>query len=234
MKILKVYFKDFLSLFFPELCAGCSVNLVKNEQSLCVSCVFQLPRTNFQLGPDNPVARELWGRFPFVSAGSFVFFQKGSRVQRIIHKLKYSGRHDSGFKMGQLYGADLKQAGKTEDIDLIIPVPIHPRKRRQRGYNQSEYIAKGLSQMLKIPVSTNHLIKRTYTVSQTKKSRIERHDNLQQTFWLENGHELQGKHVLLVDDVLTTGATLEACANALLQTEQIRISIASIAFTRTA
>lgn len=229
MKSVREYFQDFIALFFPELCAACGINLIKNESSLCTTCIFQLPRTHFQLGAENPLAHELWGRFPFIHAGAFVYFRKGNNVQHIIHQLKYNGRHDSGFRMGELYGLDLKHAQQGWDVDLIIPVPIHPNKKDQRGYNQSECIALGLSSVLRIPVSTNHLIKRTHTSSQTKKSRLERQQNLKESFIVQNGAELKGKHLLLIDDVLTTGATLEACAKALTKLDQVHISIASIA-----
>jgi ComF family protein len=225
MKTIYHYFQDFVALFFPELCVGCGMSLLTNEQSLCTSCIFHLPRTNFHLDPDNLVARAFWGRIPFVYAGAFVYFQKGGKVQNMMHQLKYNNKCESGFRMGELYGYDLKHVEQWQDIDLIIPVPLHPKKKRLRGYNQSEYIAQGLASVLHIPVSTTHLVKEVHTSSQTKKSRFARYENLAAAFSVQNSVEIEGKHILLTDDVITTGATLETCAKALLEVKDLRIRV---------
>ena len=148
MKAIYSYLQDFFALFFPEPCVSCSTSLLKNERSLCTSCIFHLPRTNFHLASDNPAARTFWGRFPFIHAGAFVYFQKGTKVQRIVHQLKYNNKSESGFRMGELYGQDIKDKQQSQNIDLIIPVPLHPKRKRQRGYNQSEHIALGLASVL--------------------------------------------------------------------------------------
>ena len=232
MQAIYSYFKDFVALFFPELCVGCGTSLLKNEHSLCTSCIFHLPRTHFHLDPDNSAARTFWGRFPFVHADAFVYFQKGNKVQRIIHQLKYNNKSENGFRMGELYGHEIQHVPQWQDLDIIIPVPLHAKKKRQRGYNQSECIASGLASVLNIPVSTTHLLKKVQTSSQTQKTRFERYESQKEAFLIQNSTEIERKHILLIDDVITTGATLEACATALLEVKDVRISIAGIAFAK--
>lgn len=230
MKTIYSYFQDFLALFFPELCAACGKNLFKNEQVICTNCIYHLPLTNFHSDPENRVARQLWGRFPFVQAGSFVYFQKGNKVQNIIHQLKYNNRPEAGFRMGQLYAYELSRSVKWQKPDLIIPVPLHPSKLKKRHYNQSEYIANGMATVLNIPTISNNLLRIENTETQTHKSRFARYENLKGAFIIQETGILNDKHILLVDDVMTTGATLEACSLELLHIEGLRISIATIAF----
>lgn len=230
MNLLRSYFDDFVGLFFPELCAACAKNLFKNEDVICTSCIYHLPYTQHHLDPDNLVARQLWGRFEFDSAGSFVYFRKGNKVQHLMHQLKYAGRAEAGHRMGRLYGAELKRSGVWSVPDAIIPVPLHPAKQRKRGYNQSAGIAEGMAEALGIPVIHDHLYRAENTKTQTRKTRYDRYENLRDAFRVRNAEDLQDKHLLLVDDVITTGATLEACALVLLEIENVRISIATLAF----
>lgn len=232
MKIPYHYFQDFINLFFPELCVACQGSLLNHEYSLCTHCLFDLPRTNFHTDPQNPLFRKLWGHFPFKSAAAFIYFHKGSKVQNIIHQLKYNNKAECGFRMGELYGYDLKLAEQWQGIDLIIPVPLHPKKERLRGYNQSEHIAYGLGSTMNIPISTTCLKRKVNTESQTQKSRFNRYKNLRDAFKIQNSDELTNKHVLLVDDVTTTGATLEACALALLENKNVQISIVCMAYAQ--
>lgn len=230
MNIARSYLQDFWGLFFPELCTACGKNLFKNEQIICTSCIYHLPYTNFHLDNENRVARQLWGRFQFVQAVSYLYFQKGGKVQSIMHQLKYNNSPQTGFRIGELYGYDLKRSASWQEPDLIIPVPLHSKKQKKRGYNQSEHIANGLASVLNIPVILNNLQRSADTSTQTRKSRFARYENLKQAFISSNPKALNQKHILLVDDVITTGATLEACSLALLQIEGVRISIATIAF----
>ena len=232
IKTVYHYFQDFVALFFPDLCAGCQSSLVKHETALCIQCIYHLPRTNFHLDPQNPIARTFWGRFPFTYAGAFTFFQKGNKVQHIMHQLKYNSNTASGFKMGELYGYELTRTNQWQNLDLIIPIPLHPKKLRQRGYNQSLYIAQGLASVLDIPVSVTALERKRHTSTQTKKSRYDRYENLKDAFEIKNSCEVVGKHILLIDDVITTGATLEACATTLLKLESVQISVASIGYVQ--
>ncbi|MBC7744915.1 MAG: ComF family protein [Flavobacterium sp.] len=224
------YFYDFIGLFFPELCAACGKNLYKNEDIICTNCIYHLPYTMHHKDPENRVARQLWGRFPFKQAGSYVYFKKGNKVQHIMHQLKYNNRPETGTKMGKLYGSELEQSSVWTIPDVVIPVPLHPKKRKLRGYNQSECIAKGMSDALNIPVVLNNLCKATNTETQTLKSRFSRYENLKEAFFVREPLQLENKHLLLVDDVITTGATLEACCLELLKIKNVSISIATIAF----
>ncbi len=231
MNLLSDILSDFLALFFPELCAACGTNLFKNEKVICTKCIYDLPVTNFHNDPENKLAKQLWGRFPFRQAASFVYFRKGSGVQNIIHQLKYNHRPEAGFRMGELYGSVLQRSESWVQPDVIIPIPLHPLKLRKRKYNQSEYIANGIGETLLIPINTQSLIRLENTETQTSKSRFDRYENLSGAFMCVNPKLLERKHVLLVDDVATTGATLEACALLLLEIKELEISVATLAFT---
>lgn len=197
---------------------------------ICTSCIYHLPRTNFHRDPENVLAKQFRGRVRIGQAIAFVHFQKGNRVQRIMHSLKYRGRSDVAMRMGQIYGQELLGSEQWMRPELILPVPLHPSRQRARGYNQSEEIAKGLSEVLNIPFETGVLIRTTNTLSQTKKSRFERYENLVNSFKLKDPGVLGGKHILLVDDVVTTGATLEACCEAMKEVEELKISLGALAY----
>jgi len=220
---------DFISLLFPRICAACGNSLWKQEETVCLSCEFHLPRTNFHLSLENPVSRLFWGRVNLESAAAYVYFNKGNRVQRLIHQLKYKGRKDIGIYLGRQYGQYLKYSPFFQTAQLIVPVPLHIRKLMQRGYNQSEQIAIGLGESMKIPVDPDAICRRKETETQTKKSRFRRWQNVAEVFEVKDPGSLETKHVLLVDDVITTGATLESCIRALSPIHGIRISVATIA-----
>jgi ComF family protein len=172
-----------------------------------------------------------WGRIPVRNISSFIYFAKGSRYQHILHELKYNGQKNIGTEMGRMFGNELKDTGFS-CADLILPVPLHHTRQRKRGYNQSELIARGMSDILHIPVLTSLIIRTMDTLSQTRKSRFERWENVHSVFRCNNPEAIRNKHVLLVDDVITTGATLEACADCILSIEGITVSIASLAFAK--
>lgn len=230
MNALATYAQDFFSLFFPEVCSGCGKSLFKNESVICTDCIYNLPYTNFHLDNTNRVARQLWGRIPFELSCAYVYFHKGSRVQNLMHNLKYNNKPEIAFKLGELYGTQLAENPTIQHISSIMPVPLHPARQRKRGYNQSEYFAKGLSQALKKPVNLA-LQRDIFTETQTKKSRFVRYENMRDVFLINNTEQLENQHILLVDDVITTGATLEACALELLKIKGLKVSIATIAFT---
>lgn len=231
MNVVYRYLSDFFSLFYPQLCGACGTNLVSNESVICSSCCYHLPETNFHLYADNRVAKQFWGRVPFLSCSAYLYFSKGSRVQRLMHQLKYNNKPEVGVKLGQMYGNQLKKNFTGALPDLLIPVPLHPAKQKKRGYNQSESFAQGLSASLGIPVDNKILQRSHFTETQTKKSRFNRYENMRDVFTVKDASVLEGKHVLLVDDIITTGATVESCANALLKVNSLTISIAAIAFT---
>ena len=230
MKALLQYAEDFFSLFFPQLCSGCGKNLFKNETVICTACIYNLPYTDFHLDTENAVVKQLWGRIPVTAAYAFVHFNKGSRVQNLMHQLKYNHKPEVAFKLGEMYGLKIKDSEAAKSLELIIPVPLHPAKQKKRGYNQSEFFAKGLSHSLGIPVGL-HLYRKVFTDTQTKKSRFVRYENMKEVFALRKHSDIENKHILLVDDVITTGATIEACAQELLKANGTKVSIATIAFT---
>lgn len=221
---------DFISLIFPHVCASCGKSLYKNEHSICTYCAYHLPKTNFHLDNENPIAKIFWGRINIHSAGACYGFNKGGKVQHLIHQLKYKGKKDVGITIGKWYGLDLKQNPDFNTVNVIIPVPLHPRKEKKRGYNQSSFFAEGLAFSMNAEVDLKTLFRAKESETQTKKSRFNRWKNVESIFQLRNTTALQGKHILLVDDVITTGATLEACAQTLFQIPDIKVSVATIAY----
>lgn len=215
-------------LFYPRLCEGCSKPLLHQERVLCLVCAQQLPETGYHHIPDNETALRFAGRIPFQYASSFAYFTGDGLLQHLVHGLKYSGKKEIGTYLGNTFAHRLLPAGWVHGIDLIIPIPLHPAKKAARGYNQSMLIAEGLGSILKIPASDGLLRRVRQTESQTRKTRIERVNNMSGAFTVPDDTKLRGRHVLLCDDVLTTGATLEACALALLQVKDVKISIATI------
>ncbi len=230
MKKILDYFNDLFCLFFPELCAACGRNLYRNEKIICTNCLYHLPYTNFHRDPQNKMARQLWGRFPFEQAIAFVYFRKGNRVQNLMHQLKYNNRPEVGIRMGELYAWQLMRSDGWKKAELIIPIPLHPLKRKKRGYNQSEQISRGMSSVLNLPLSTQNLVRIENTETQTRKSRYARYENLKDAFMIKDASELVQKHIILVDDVMTTGATVEACSIELLKIEGLKVSICTIAY----
>src|ERR1043165_6304060 len=205
-------------LLFPRLCEGCRQPLILQEDTLCMSCTFQLPQTEFYDKPDNEAAIRIAGRIPYQHATAFAYFTTDGLLQHLLHRLKYSGRKSIGIFLGRQAGYALKPLPWIASVDAIVPVPLHPRKESTRGYNQSELIARGMSEVLGISTPEHTLVRVRNTVSQTKtRSREERVTNMKDAFAVHSKAMLADKHVLLVDDVLTTGATLESASQALMQ-----------------
>lgn len=218
-----------LNLFFPRVCAACGETLLKDEQTVCLKCRYTLPRTGYELNPNNPVAQSFYGRVPFHAVTSCFFFAKSGKVQHLIHQLKYKGNKEAGFFLGQQIGESIKEAPLFQGIDYLIPVPLHPKREKQRGYNQSLMIAQGIHETTRIAIGDKYLVRVVYTDTQTHKSAEERFKNVKDIFEVQYAEELEGKHVLLIDDVLTTGATLESCAHQLESIPGIKISVATAA-----
>ena len=221
--------RDIFQLLFPLKCPACGKSLFPSEKSICTRCLYYLPRTQYHLTKNNPVARLFWGRVKLTSASSFLRFSPNGRVQRLIHHIKYGKGIESAAMLGELYGKDLSLSNSFNLIDLIIPVPLHPRKEKKRGFNQSQIFAQGIAKSLGKPLDSSLVIRSNDTETQTKKSRIARWFNVGDAFRVEKELQLMGKHVLLVDDMVTTGATLEACANKILSVPGTSVSIATIA-----
>jgi ComF family protein len=218
-----------LNLFYPRVCAACGESLLKDEETVCLKCRYLLPKTGYELNPDNPLAQTFYGRVKFHAVTACFFFAKSGKVQHLIHELKYKGNKEAGVFLGQQLGETIKDAPLFQGIDYLIPVPLHPKREKQRGYNQSLMIAKGINEVTGIPIGDKYLIRAVNTATQTKKSAEERYKNVKDIFEVRFPEELEGKHVLLIDDVLTTGATLESCAHQLEDISGIVISAATAA-----
>jgi ComF family protein len=217
-------------LFYPQLCAGCSNDLSRRTQVLCLRCLDEIPLTNFHLHAGNPVEKIFWGRVPIIAATSYTYFTKDSMMQKLLHGLKYEGKKETGIFFGRKIGSALTQSNRFGDLDAIIPVPLHPKKEYKRGYNQAEKIAEGISETTHLPVLASALQRIGLSETQTHKSRSERWNNIAGVFAVPNEVAVRGKHLLLVDDVITTGATLEACAGELLKVKDISVSIVALAY----
>ena len=223
--------EDFISLFFPRVCNACEAPLMHNEEIICMSCLFHLPKTNFHQDQENPVSRLFWGRVNIHAAAAFYYFRKGSKIQHLMHQFKYKGHKEVGVFIGDLYGDELKKSPCFNTVNVVIPVPLHRKKIKKRGFNQSERFAMGLSQSMKIDLVTSVLVRKTASETQTKKTKFRRWENVKEIFDIEQAETLEGKHLLLVDDVITTGSTIEACATVLHQIPGVKVSVAGMAFT---
>jgi len=224
--------KGLLQLLFPRLCIMCYSETANEGQEFCVDCMINMPHTNHFSKKENLAAKKFWGRFQFENAASVLNFYNYSDVRWMMHRLKYEGRKDIGHTLGLMAGKKMLKSPFFNDIDIIVPIPLHPEKRSKRGYNQAAYFGKGISEILAVPVREDVLVKHVYTKSQTKMGRIERVKNVFDSFKLVDKNGIQGRHILIVDDVLTTGATIEACARKLLEAQNIRISIATACIAR--
>lgn len=225
------YLRNFLSLLYPDLCVGCKKPLYEHEELICSYCWYQLPHTNFHRDRNNAAAKQLWGRVNLEQVTAYLYFVKNTNVQHILHQLKYLGKQEIGLVLGRKYGQILQDT-IFHKADFILPVPLHPKKLKRRMYNQSECFAKGLSESMDIPIEIGNLIRHTQQASQVAKNRFERYENMRSAFQVKNPELLAGKHLLLVDDVLTTGATIEACANELLAIPHVKVSVVTLAYTK--
>jgi len=224
-----ILLNDFFKLIFPVTCAACGKVLVKNERVICVSCNYTLPRTNFHYDHNNPVSQIFWGRIRIENATAFYFFNKGSKFRHLIHELKYNNRKDIGLELGRILGYEISAVEGFNQVDIVVPVPLHRKKLKKRGFNQSEFIARGISEALGKPLDVLSIVRSVNSSTQTRKNRYDRWLNVEGIFTVINPGILCGKHILLVDDVITTGATLEACATEILKIQETKVSIAVLA-----
>ena len=229
MSVVYDVIEGFTGLFLPNICACCYNSLTRGEKYLCSHCLHELPATNFHRETDNPVAQIFWGRAMVENATSVYFFRKGNRVQKLVHQIKYRGQKEMGTVLGRKMGESLQDSNFSK-VDIIAPVPLHPKKFRKRGYNQSEWIARGVAETLDIPMDVQTLVRRFFTDTQTRKKRFDRWENVNAGFILNNPENFAGRHILLIDDVITTGATLEACIHAVLLAEGSKVSVVTLAF----
>lgn len=231
MQLLQTIFSDTLHLFYPHICTGCGSDLLEQNNLLCLRCLTNLPDTNFAKHANNPIEKIFWGRISLVAAHSEFYFSKESLIQQLIHQFKYKGNTTIGFYLGGLMGKTLLSSSRFNGIDAIIPLPLYPDKERKRGYNQAAIICDGISAVMNIPAIKYNVLRQRYTDTQTKKHRIERWENVAGSFIIKDETKLKGKHLLLVDDVITTGATLEACGSMIAAIEGVKLSLATLAHT---
>ena len=222
-------FQSLINLFFPPVCAGCHSFLLSNESVICTHCRHNLPLSQHHLNPENEAFKKFYGRIPVEYASAMLYFHKKGIVQEMIHNLKYKGQQEIGTLLGNWYADDLKNIALFQSIDAIIPVPLHKRKERERGYNQLTNFGNALSKELEIVYNTNLLIRKSYSKTQSKKSFLNRSEGIETVFDVVFSDKDYNKHFLLIDDVITTGSTLEACSRALLKIPGAKISIVCMA-----
>ena len=225
------FLKDFFRIFYPDLCANCENQLEKNENTICTFCRHDLPLTNFTNYSENKIAKTFYGRIIIEKANTLLFYRKEGITKKLIHELKYKGNKEIGSFFGNWLGEILKQNNEFSDINLIVPVPLHPKKLKQRGYNQVSKFGEKLSYHLNKPFLENVLLRTSTSKTQTFKARFERFNNNDTKFQSNNTSSFKNKHILLIDDVITTGATIESCAKELQKTEGVEISILTMAYT---
>lgn len=221
---------DFLGLFFPRLCLGCGNGLAPSQKNICFKCSNDLAYTNFHLHKENLMSERFWGRIPVENTSALYYFAKGNVAQNLVFSIKYKGHKSLGIELGEKHGKILGETQWLSEIKGIIPVPLHRHRQRKRGYNQSDLYAQGLAQTTNIPILAKAIKRTENTRTQTKKTRIERFKNVASAFKVDPSLLEENGHYLIVDDVLTTGATIEACALSLLKAKSIKISIATIGF----
>jgi len=229
VKLRSAYLADFVALLFPEICEACGITLVSGEQLICTDCRYNLPFTNFHFKTDNMVAQQFWGKIHVEAAYAMCYFSKGGKMQHLMHQFKYKGKSKIGNLLGNIAAGQLLESSSYRNLDAIIPVPLHKKRLRKRGYNQSAHFAYGIAEKMNIPVIEDNLVRVRATETQTHRSRFLRFENMQEVFTILDPDALKNKYVLLVDDVITTGSTLESCGAELLKIEGLKLSIATIA-----
>ncbi|HEX4877473.1 MAG TPA: phosphoribosyltransferase family protein [Chitinophagaceae bacterium] len=227
MALLKEIREAVLHLVFPHVCTGCGKDLPDTGSVLCMRCIEAMPETQFELHTDNPAEKIFWGRLPVAAATAQFYFTKESLMQYLMHQLKYKGNRELGWQLGRIMGEQLKKSGRFP-VDALVPLPLFPAKERKRGYNQATVLCDGMASVLQLPVLHHVITRPQHTETQTKKGRIERWKNMEGKFILTDAAAIRSKHLLLVDDVITTGATLEACGHELLQAENVQLSVATL------
>jgi ComF family protein len=220
---------SFLHVLFPHICDGCGSDRLGKESSLCMRCIQTMPETSFELHADNPVEKKFWGRLPLQQATAQYYFTRESLMQHLMHQFKYKRNRELGNQLGQMMGESIKRSGRFV-VDALVPLPLFPAKEKRRGYNQATILCEGMAESLQVPVLKDVVIRSQHTDTQTKKGRIERWQNMEGKFILAKPEAISNKNVLLIDDVVTTGATLEACGAELLKAENVRLSIAALCY----
>ncbi len=227
MKAILTLLQSLLSFFYPKTCVACGRPLLLKEQFFCLFCLHKFPETQFHTLKEHPYKLLFEGRVKIEKIFTLFYFIKGGSSQKILHQLKYHNNKELGDFLGFYYGNQIRD--QTLDIDFLIPIPLHKKKKRKRGYNQSEWIAKGVSRATGVPVLTDLMIRKSFTDTQTKKGRYSRWENVKSAFEVVPEKITEGAHYLIIDDVLTTGATIEASASNLLCFKDVKVSVLTLA-----
>jgi ComF family protein len=223
--------ESILHLLFPHVCEGCGTDVIGQDHFICLKCHSSLPKTDFHLYPNNPIEKIFWGRLPVTNATAQYYFTKSSAMQALMHQLKYRRNKELGVYLGRLMGYALNESNRFRYVDALVPLPLFPLKEKKRGYNQATILCEGIAEVLGKPVIKNAIIRTSHTDSQTKKNRVQRWENMEGRFELVGEEAIKGRHILLIDDVITTGATLEACGAELLKAENVQLSVATLCFS---
>ncbi len=225
-------FEDILNIIFPKVCCICDQGLTKNEELICFHCRSTLPKAKFEDPKDNEVVHRIYGKLNIEIGLAYLYFYKSGITQKLLHQLKYKNQPEIGLLLGNWIAHDILNYGMDKNLDLIVPVPLHKKKERKRGYNQSRHFAKGISELTNIPTDFDNLQRVHFSASQTHKSKEQRWKSVERAFHVKTAECFKDKHVLLVDDVMTTGATLEACGNEILKNGASALSLATIALAK--
>lgn len=227
----KKYLSDFFHLFYPHNCEGCGTDILYTDQFLCSRCLTRLPATGFFATANNPVENIFYGRVDVLAAAAAFYFTKQSLLQHLLIELKYRGNKEAGYFLGRMMAYALADSNRFHFVEALVPLPLHPKKENNRGYNQAGLICKGIAEVWQKPVLENTVIRREFTETQTHQNRVGRWENMLGVFHVTEPEQLQNRHLLLVDDVITTGASLEALATTILSAANSQISIAAAAYT---
>ncbi len=231
MNLIQQLTEGITQIIFPHTCIGCSSDVLIKDELLCVQCKTELPYTHFFESTPNPIEKIFYGRIPIEHAAANLFFTKDSLMQHLMFQLKYRGNKDAGYYLGKLLGFELKKSTQFANIDGIIPLPLNAKKEFKRGYNQAQIICEGIAEIWDKPILNNAVERVVFTETQTHENRIQRWQNMVGVFKVIEEEAIQNKHILLVDDVITTGATLESCGSEILQIRNTKLSIATVAYT---
>jgi len=231
MKTITNLFNSALHLFYPHNCEGCSTDVLENDHLLCAKCYATLAETGFMGKENNPVEKTFYGRLQVEEAGAAYYFTQDSIMQKLIFALKYNGNKDVGLYLGKQLGKQVLQSRRFNNVDILVPLPLNAKRQFKRGYNQAELICNGIADVINKPINTKVVLRSVHTTTQTQQSRMARWQNMKDVFDVDDLQSLEGKHILLVDDVVTTGATLEACGTMLLNIKDVKLSIVTVAYT---
>lgn len=226
---VRVIKESVIHFLFPHICSGCGSDLLGTGTTLCLHCMDALPETNFELHSGNPVEKKFWGRLPLINAAAQYYFTKESLIQNLVHQVKYKRNKELGLQLGRLMGFSISKSNRF-DVDMLIPLPLFPAKEKRRGYNQSMLLCEGIASVMNVAIRNDIIVRPQFTETQTRKGRVERWVNMEGKFVLQKPGAIQGKHVLLVDDVITTGATLESCGAELLKAGDCQLSVATLCY----